>query len=418
MAFGMVNRGFKALDGFGKTMEDVKVKTRTGALLTMVSAAIIILFSIIELVNYRRVVVDSSIVVNQSTGESFAVKMNITFPRVPCFLLSLDINDISGDILQDVHHNVLKTRLDSNRQIIHENTLNHQIDSQIEKTLKDRPKDYCGPCYGADPPDVGCCQTCESVRQAYLTRGWSFEDPDAIEQCRAEHWTTNIHEQSSEGCRISGRIRVRKVTGNLHFSPGRSFVTNRGQVHDLVPYLKDGNHHDYGHEIHEFHFESEYESEDEWRGTDRHTAWRKKVGLEKRPLDGVSAHAKYYRNKAPDFMFQYFLKVVSTEYRYLDGDLVRGNQYSVTDTERDLSRMPEDDERNAQGTHITHGIQGLPGAFFHFEISPMLVTHRETRPTFAHFMTSLCAIVGGVLTLASIVDSVAFAAGSPEESNE
>ena len=114
-------------------------------------------------------------------------------------------------------------------------------------------------------------------------------------QCRAEHWTTNIHEQSSEGCRISGCIRVRKVTGNLHFSPGRSFVTDRGQVHDLVPYLKDGNHHDYGHEIHEFHFESEYEAEDEWRGTDRHTAWRKKVGLDRRPLDGVAAHTKYHR---------------------------------------------------------------------------------------------------------------------------
>ena len=167
----------------------------------MVSAAIIILFSIIELVNYRRVIVDSSIVVNQSKRENFAVKMNITFPRVPCFckfnqsllgtsltpytVLSLDINDISGDNLQDVHHNVLKTRLDPNGQIIHENTLNHQLDNQVEKTLKDRPKGYCGSCYGADPPDVGCCQTCDSVRQAYLTKGWTFDDPDSIEQVRS-----------------------------------------------------------------------------------------------------------------------------------------------------------------------------------------------------------------------------------------
>lgn len=32
------------------------------------------------------------------------------------------------------------------------------------------------------------------------------------------------------------------------------------------------------------------EAEDEWRGGDRSLAWRKKVGLEEHPLDGVVAH--------------------------------------------------------------------------------------------------------------------------------
>jgi hypothetical protein len=89
---------------------------------------------------------------------------------------------------------------------------------------------------------------------------------------------------------MAGRVRVNKVTGNFHFSPGRSFVSNRGHVQDLVPYLKDGNHHDFGHYIHEFHFEGDAEAEDEWRGTDRGTAWRKKVGLDGHPLDDVMAH--------------------------------------------------------------------------------------------------------------------------------
>ena len=82
---------------------------------------------------------------------------------------------------------------------------------------------------------------------------------------------------------------------------------------------------------------------------------------------------------------------------------VHSNQYSVTDNERDLSRIPEGDERNAQGTHITHGIQGLPGAFFHFEISPMLVTHRETRPSFAHFMTSYVSLTCKVPRLLTLI---------------
>ena len=39
----------------------------------------------------------------------------------------------------------------------------------------------------------------------------------------------------------------------------------------------------------------------------------------------------------------------------------------------------------------------------------MLVEHRETRQSFAHFLTSTCAIVGGILTVAGIVDAFVFA---------
>jgi len=67
------------------------------------------------------------------------------------------------------------------------------------------------------------------------------------------------------------------------------------------------------------------------------------------------------------------------------------------------------------------------GAFFNYEISPLQVIHAETRQSFAHFVTSCvpiiqrsvspselnysrtCAIVGGVLTVASLLDGILFA---------
>ncbi|CAE6416337.1 unnamed protein product [Rhizoctonia solani] len=418
MARGMLGRTWIGLDGFGKTLTDAQVKTKTGAFITMFSVAIILILTLIEVIDYRRVVIDSDIKVDTSRGDHMSVKMNITFPRVPCYLLSMDITDISGDTKQDVTYHVLKTRLDPSGEVLHDNTLNYRIKSDVEHTLQSRPKDYCGSCYGAEELEGGCCQTCESVRQAYLTRGWSFDDPNMIEQCVAEHWTTYIHEQSSEGCRLSGRVRVNKVTGNFHFSPGRSFLSQQGAAHELVPYLKDGNHHDFGHIIHEFHFEGEREVEDEWRGETRGTAWRQNVGLGEHPLEGVQAHVNHFRGgyesereKATNWMFQYFMKVVSTEYRHTDGDIVRAYQYSVTSYERDIRPFHEYDPlRDANGIKMAHGFEGLPGAFFHFEVSPMLVIHKETRKSFAYFATSLCAIIGGVLTLASILDSVAYAA--------
>jgi len=41
-----------------------------------------------------------------------------------------------------------------------------------------------------------------------------------------------------------------------------------------------------------------------------------------------------------------------------------------------------------------------------------MVIHREERQSFAHFLTSTCAIVGGVLTVAGLIDSFVYAGRS------
>ncbi|OBZ68906.1 Endoplasmic reticulum-Golgi intermediate compartment protein 3 [Grifola frondosa] len=127
------------------------------------------------------------------------------------------------------------------------------------------------------------------------------------------------------------------------------------------------------------------------------------MGIDSNPLDNTNA-----RTAKQQYMFQYFLKVVSTQFRLLDGRTINTNQYSATHFERDLEKGSQE---NAGAVHVTHGSAGIPGAFFNYEISPILVVHSETRQSFAHFLTSTCAIVGGVLTVASLIDSVLFATG-------
>ena len=41
------------------------------------------------------------------------IHLNITFPRIPCELLSLDVMDVSGEQQTGVAHGVTKVRLDS-----------------------------------------------------------------------------------------------------------------------------------------------------------------------------------------------------------------------------------------------------------------------------------------------------------------
>jgi hypothetical protein len=52
----------------------------------------------------------------------------------------------------------------------------------------------------------------------------------------------------------------------------------------------------------------------------------------------------------------------------------------------------------------------IPGVFFNLDISPMMVIYQETRPSFTSFITGVCAIVGGIFTVAGIIDSVLYRA--------
>ncbi len=48
------------------------------------------------------------------------------------------------------------------------------------------------------------------------------------------------------------------------------------------------------------------------------------------------------------------------------------------------------------------------GVFFMYDLSPIMVKFTEKQRSFAHFLTSVCAIVGGVFTVAGIIDSLVY----------
>jgi hypothetical protein len=62
-----------------------------GLPVTIISAAIILAFSTIEFFDYRRLNMDTSIVVDKSRGQHLTVWLNVTFPRVPCYRASIRI---------------------------------------------------------------------------------------------------------------------------------------------------------------------------------------------------------------------------------------------------------------------------------------------------------------------------------------
>lgn len=104
---------FTRLDAFTKTVDEARVRTTSGGIVTIASLLIVLYLALGEWADYRRVVVHPELVVDKTRGDKMEIWMNMTFPYIPCELLSLDVMDVSGEIQAGVKHGVNKVRLAS-----------------------------------------------------------------------------------------------------------------------------------------------------------------------------------------------------------------------------------------------------------------------------------------------------------------
>ncbi|MCJ1306404.1 hypothetical protein MMC25_000046 [Agyrium rufum] len=418
---------FVRLDAFTKTVEDARVRTTSGGIVTITSLLIVLYLIWGEWADYRRIVVQPELIVDKGRGERMEIHLNISFPRIPCELLSLDVMDVSGEIQTGVMHGVSKVRLSPASEgggVIDVKALDlHSTDDAATHL----DPSYCGVCYGAPAPatakKAGCCNTCEDVRDAYASVSWAFGRGENVEQCEREHYSELLDSQRHEGCRIEGGIRVNKVVGNFHVAPGRSFSNGQMHVHDLNNYLETPvpGGHTFTHEIHHLRFGPQLPDDAVAKYGTKSVAW---TNHHLNPLDNTKQatdEAKYN--------YMYFVKVVSTSFIPLgtegkslinsvgrtipdfvpigahglgeDGSM-ETHQYSVTSHKRSLMGGSDADEGHKERLHASGGI---PGVFFSYDISPMKVINREERAkTFTGFLTGVFAVVGGTLTVAAAID--------------
>ncbi|XP_042012525.1 endoplasmic reticulum-Golgi intermediate compartment protein 3-like [Salvia splendens] len=360
------------LDAYPKINQDFYSRTLSGGFITLTSTIVMILLFISELRLYLHAVTETKLVVDTSRSERLRINFDVTFPALPCSIVSLDAMDISGEQHLDVRHDITKKRIDALGNVIE--TRADTIGSpKIDRPLQnhggrlEHNETYCGSCFGAEASDGECCNNCEEVREAYRKKGWALSNPDLIDQCKREGFLQRIKDEEGEGCNIYGFLDVNKVAGNFHFAPGKSFEQSNVHVHDLLAFQKDS--FNLTHKINRIAFGDFF------------------PGVVN-PLDRAE-----WTQHTPNAMYQYFLKVVPTVFKDIDGHTIQSNQFSVTE--------------HVRGAELGR-LQALPGVFFFYELSPIKVTFTETHVSFLHFLTNVCAIIGGIFTVSGIVDSLVY----------
>ncbi|XP_057247654.1 uncharacterized protein LOC104902637 isoform X3 [Beta vulgaris subsp. vulgaris] len=308
--------------------------------------------------------------VDLKRGEILPIHINMTFPSLPCDVLSVDAIDMSGKHEVDLDTTIWKLRLSSDGHIIgtefltdlvekgqaHDHAHSHshghaqdheQIltghDNHKQEDSKDQPdhKDEHG-----DHKDKH-----EDSKQKIHLQSFDEDTENMVKKVKQAM-------ADGEGCRIYGVLDVQRVAGNFHIS-----------VHGLNIFVAqmifDGsNHVNVSHMIHDLSFGPSY------------------PGIHN-PLDGT---VRILRGTSGTF--KYYIKIVPTEYKYISKDVLPTNQFSVTEY---FSPMKDFDRT-------------WPAVYFLYDLSPITVTIREERRSFLHFLTRLCAVLGGTFALTGMLD--------------
>lgn len=459
----------KSVDFYRKIPRDLTEASLSGAGLSIVAAfAMIFLFGM-ELNSYLSLSTSTSVVVDKSPdGEFLRIDFNMSFPALSCEFASVDVSDVLGTNRLNITKTVRKFSIDSNLRPTGPEFLSGPTTNAVKHDDDDGLEDYAegsvvlnghnfdkvaheydivvvnfyAPwCYWSnrlkpswekaamiirqrhDPEadgrillgKVDCTEQVELCRRNHVQgypsirvfrKGsdvksdhghhehesyYGDRDTDSLVEFmeslikpiplgsqalaledKSGNKTANLKRPapSAGGCRIEGFVRVKKVPGNL-------IVSAHSGSHSF-----DASKMNMSHVIYHFSFGK--------RILPRVMSDVKKIipylGASHDRLSGRSYVTQDEASNA-NVTIEHYIQVVKTEVRSSnDHTLVEEYEYTAHSS---LVQSPN-----------------IPVAKFHFELSPMQVLITENPRSFSHFITNVCAIIGGIFTVAGILDSI------------
>ena len=187
-------------------------------------------------------------------------------------------------------------------------------------------------------------------------------------------YTDWIHQEGGAdnviGCQVAGTVDVRQVAGAMYFSLKKLLEPAANGI--TILNLNALNTFNASHRINSLSFGPAFPGQSS-------------------QLAGSTAVVSL-----ASAQWQYHIKIVPTMYIPLGTDSAQGiesEEYSATQFLHSL------------GDGSTQNLM-QPGVFFKYDFSPIMVWKQQTKKSFMQFITSLCAIVGGVFAVSGIVNAM------------
>ncbi|KAL7218058.1 hypothetical protein ACSBR2_011319 [Camellia fascicularis] len=456
----------KSVDFYRKIPRDLTEASLSGAGLSIVAAFSMIFLFGMELNNYLTVSTSTSVIVDKSSdGEFLRIDFNVSFPALSCEFASVDVSDVLGTNRLNITKTIRKYPIDSNLKPtgseFHSGPISGEIKHDDEGDeeyaegsfiLGERNFDrishkhpilvvnfYAPWCYWSNRLKPSWEKAAKIIRERYdpevdgrILLG-KVDCTEEVDLCRRNHIqgypSIRIFRKGSDvrdehghhehesyygdrdtdslvntmenlvapipleshqlalesngtvadkrpapvvgGCRIEGFVRVKKVPGNLVISArsgSHSFDSSKMNMSHIISHLS------FGKKI----------SAAAMSDMKRMLPY---LGVSHDKLDGQE-YIIHPGDSNADVTIEHYLQVVKTEV--------------ITRSSREQNLVEYEYTAHSSLVHSVH----IPVAKFHFELSPMQVLITEKSKSFSHFITNICAIIGGVFTVAGIVDSI------------
>ncbi len=422
-----------ALDLFRKVPKDLTASTRHGGLLSLFVMALISLVVMLETWTYMAGETKSKIVLDRSNEPKLDVNFDVSFYELPCRFATIEAWDYLGKSKLDVTSKIEKTVITgTNGEIVKGRYIANnvkqpavrQVDDSIpgtgaviDATTREfapilRQSEYtfvlyyvqwCMYCQmalplwkelaewaGREQPRVKLVQIdcmaevalCQASKIAAYPTFMMYKGVHPLQDEYHGHRTiqafgaymaqiVNAEPDSHqlkyhwhEGCLLKGTLQVNRVPGNFH-------IIARSDQHNF-----DQKSTNTSHIIHHFSFGPRMDAKVLHRIP-------KDIQSHITPLDGTA-----YLNHGDIMSHEHYVKVVATHYEtgtLLTHKSVLGYQMAVS------SQQYRSDPN-------------VPEARFSYDLSPTAVVIEQAGRRWYEFLTSLCAIVGGVFTTFSLMD--------------
>lgn len=450
----------RSVDFYKKLPSDLTEATLAGASLSLAAAVIIILLIILEFSAFMTIKTHSELVVDRSRhGELLRINFNVSFPALSCEFATLDVSDSLGTKRLNLTRTVRKLPIDAslNRQGYYMNddkhpdikhdSEDHQLDNDMmDDTQWNAPLSqsefsaalgsfnivvanfyapWCPWCQRLEPtwesvatevhhryPEhdgrirflkIDCTKE-QKLCQAQQITGFpslrvyrkgsddiSIHGVHEHESYRGDRTKTGLiefaealvpsagephrfirgvtREAKTPGCNLSGFVLVKKVPGTLHFlakSASHSF---------------DFHAMNMSHIVHHWYFGNKPSPR-------RHAALARlhPLGLTEDWSDKLAQQA--FSSSNQKVTHEHYAQVVLTTIHPKHSALGSYDAYE----------------------YVVHSHQynsdNIPAARFSYSQSPIQIMVSEEKRAWYHFVTTLCAIIGGVYVVAGMIDSL------------